>query len=180
MKSLLLRRILAYMLDCAALFVVLGLLGWVVQQAIGIAPETAQGTYAALVLNFSVPVWIYFTLCDHSKSGMTLGKRILKIQSRSQKGGRIGAMRALGRTALKMLPWELTHASAFLLVPELGQFGVASWIGLGLAYTLMFIYLIVAWRTDGRRSVHDLASDTFVRRRSAQNVRREASAIMRG
>ena len=189
MKSLLLRRILAYMLDCAGLFVVLGPLGWLVQQAFGIAPDTAQEIYATLLLNFSVPVWIYFTLCDQSKLGATLGKRLLKIQVRTKRdervdggrvdGGRIGAARAFGRTAVKMLPWEMTHASAFLVVPAWGQFGVASWIGLGLAYALIFLYVIVAWRTGGHRSIHDLAADTAVRRMSASHARRETSATKR-
>jgi len=163
MRSILLRRTGAYVLDIVILFVVLAPLGYLVQHALGVAPGTAQGVYATLVLNFSVPTWAYFALGDHSRSGATFGKQIFSLRTEAEGGGRVGASQALVRTAVKMLPWEVAHASLFLFAPALGTFAVGNWIGVGASYALSGAYLIMAWRTQGRRSVHDVVASTNVR-----------------
>jgi uncharacterized RDD family membrane protein YckC len=167
MRSLLVRRVLAYLIDCALLFIVLAVAGAVAQEVLGVAPATPRAIYATLLLNFSLPVWTYFAWSDHSARGATLGKRILELHARMTDGTRIGMARAFERTAIKMIPWELTHASAFLLAPALGVFGALSWVGIGLAYALLIAYLVVAWRTSGRRSLHDVVAGTIVDRASA-------------
>jgi uncharacterized RDD family membrane protein YckC len=148
MPPVLARRVAAYLLDIAALFAVLAPLGAGVQAALGVEPvSTARGVYGTLLLNFSVPTWAYFAIGD--RLGATLGKRALGLRPEAASGARVGWGRALGRTAVKMIPWELTHASAFLLAPSLGEFGWASGLGLALAYGLIALYLVVAWRTGG-------------------------------
>lgn len=162
-STLLPRRLGAYVLDVAVLFVVLAPLGSLVQRTLGISPVTAQDVYGTLVLNFSLPSWAYFALADRSRSGATLGKRVLSLRTEAKGGGRVGAGLALGRTAVKLLPWEIAHASAFLFAPALGEFAVWNWAGLGASYALFFAYLLVAWCTGGRRSIHDVAASTRVR-----------------
>lgn len=137
--------------------------GIVVQTALGIEPETAQGIYLTLLINFSLPAWAYFTWGDISARGATIGKRLFAITTRAPGARRIDPSRALGRTGIKMIPWELTHASVFLFAPALGTFDLLNWIGLGFAYALIFLYLGVAWRTGGRKSVHDLVVGTEIR-----------------
>ncbi|MEM6338212.1 MAG: RDD family protein [Bacteroidota bacterium] len=159
---MLLRRIGAYLTDIVLLFAILAPLGYVVMQALGIEPSSPREVYATLLLNFSLPVWAYFTVSDHSPRGATLGKRLLSVQTSALDNSRVGWLQALGRTAVKMLPWEMAHAASFLFVPALGEFGVVSWIGLGTSYALTFAYVVAAWRTGGHRSVHDWASGTQV------------------
>ncbi|MEM1096060.1 MAG: RDD family protein [Bacteroidota bacterium] len=163
-RPVLLRRIGAYLLDVAVLFVVLAPLGYGVQVALGIdaAAATARSVYITLILNFSIPAWLYFALSDRSSRGATVGKRLLGLRTQAKAGRHLGFSRALGRTAIKMVPWEVTHASAFLFVPALGEFAAGNMVGIGFAYVLSFVYLFVAWRTDGRQSVHDLATKTHV------------------
>lgn len=151
------------MIDIVILFIVLAPLGYLLQRAFGIAPVTAQGVYATLVLNFSLPAWTYFALGDQSRSGATFGKRLLSLCTEADVGGRVGAGQALVRTTVKMLPWEVAHASLFLFASALGEFAVENWIGLTVSYTLSVAYLVVAWRTQGYRSVHDVAASTSVR-----------------
>ena len=162
--SLFTRRVLAYSVDCLLLFVVLAPLGGAVQWGLGIGPTTADAIYGALLLNFSLPTWAYFAWGDQSRRGATWGKRWLGVYVRDTDRRRVGGGQALGRTAVKMLPWELTHLSAFVLAPAVGVFGVASWSGLGLAYALIAAYLGGAWWTGGHRSVHDWAVGTQVLR----------------
>ena len=170
MLTLFVRRLLAYGVDCALLFLVLAPLGGAVQWALGAGPTTADAIYGTLLLNFSLPAWAYFVWGDRSRRGATWGKRAAGLCVRNGAGQRVGVGRALGRTAVKMLPWELVHLSAFGLAPAVGVFGVVSWTGLGLAYALIFAYLGGAWWTGGHRTVHDWAAGTQVLR-AAEAVR---------
>jgi len=113
-RSVLLRRVGAYLLDIVLLFAVLAPLGYAVQLALGIDPATAtaRSVYVTLILNFSVPAWLYFTLSDRSSRGATVGKRRLGLRTQAKEGGHLGFGRALGRTAIQLVPWEVTHATA--------------------------------------------------------------------
>lgn len=162
--SLLLRRVLAYAADCTLLFIVLMPLGWAAQRTLGVAPETTGQIYVAILLNFSIPAWVYFTWADRSVRGATIGKRWIGLHVTAHGGQQISVgRRALGRTAVKLIPWELIHISAFLLAPAPGELESISWIGMSVAYVLVFVYLFAAWRTGGERSVHDMAASTKVR-----------------
>lgn len=157
------RRVAAFVLDVALLFLVLAPAGVAAQWALGIEPATtARGVYATLLVNVSLPVWAYFGVGD--RRVRTVGKRLLGVRAETTRGTPIGWGRALGRTAVKMAPWEVTHASSFLLVPSPGAFGLASGVGLGVAGALIGAYLVVLWRSRGARSVHDVVAGTHVRR----------------
>ena len=114
------RRAGAYTLDIALLFAVLGPLGWGVQIVLGLAPSTGQQVWATLLLNFSLPTWIYFAVADASAGGATLGKHWLGLTVSRDDGGRLGPTQALGRTAVKLLPWELTPCGGFWPGPGCG------------------------------------------------------------
>lgn len=158
MPSLLTRRIGAYLIDNAALFAVLAPLGVAVSIGLSIdrGEVTPGGIYTALVLNFSIPVWLYFALADVSASGATLGKRALGLRTDGASPGR-----ALVRTAIKLAPWETVHLAAFGL-PALGAPVWTQGVGFGLAYAGLAVLVGVAWRTGGERSLHDLAAGTRV------------------
>jgi len=174
MQPVLIRRIGAYVLDIVLLFIILAPLGYLVQRAMGIGPESAQGVYVALILNFSLPAWTYFALADRSHGGATLGKHWLSLRTEADGRRRVGRGQALVRTAVKMVPWEIAHASSFLFTPALGEFTVGNWIGIGASYTLSFVYLFIAWCTRGHRSLHDFAASTSVEQASASS---EAKAL---
>jgi hypothetical protein len=146
---------------CAVLFTVLLPAGFVVQRMLGIAPETGPEIYVALVIGFSLPTSTYFTFGDLRR---TIGKRMLRLVTTSVDGRRIAPIRALGRTAVKLLPWEIAHISVFLLVPEPGELTLVSWIGLGLSYLLGFVYVGILFASRGRISAHDLILGTQVER----------------
>lgn len=158
------RRIGAYVLDIVLLFAVLAPLGFFAQQLLGInrSDVSASDVYVMLLFNFSLPAWVYFALGDRSKTGATLGKRLLGLSTLTERGVRVGFSRALARTAVKMVPWEIVHVSAFLFAPALGELAVGNYVGIGVSYLLMFVYLLVAWRTGGHRSVHDVVASTRV------------------
>lgn len=167
-RSHLIRRVAAFLADVALLFLVLGPLSFLLQRLTGVSPEASREIYATLLVSFSLPAWTYFALADRSRSGATVGKRLLGLRTERADGARLGGGRALGRTAVKMVPWEASHASAFLFAPAAGAFGLGNWLGLGAAYALCAVYLLAAWRSGGRRSVHDRIAATRVVRVDAR------------
>jgi uncharacterized RDD family membrane protein YckC len=167
MPRLLIRRAGAYLLDVTLLFLVLYPVGQLLRFAIGWqapSPPTGLGVWLASALNFSVPSWMYFVLSDSSASGATVGKSLLGLRVRRVNERSVGMARALGRTAVKLLPWEITHLSAFAFSAQPGgSLGLGQLIGLAVANVLIVVYFMVAACTGGRRSVHDYVAATEVR-----------------
>lgn len=158
------RRIAAYLLDILILFGVLAPVGQLVLWLLGAAlPRTGPEIARMILWNFSLPAWLYFILGDRSASGASPGKRLLKIQVRDIQGQRLSTMRALARTAVKLLPWELAHVAAFALSTDLSQFRPVQIAGVAAANLLTVVYLGVAVATKGRRSVHDYVAGALVR-----------------
>jgi uncharacterized RDD family membrane protein YckC len=157
------RRVAAYVVDILLLFAVLAPAGQLILWLLGAAPpRTGPAIERVILWNFSLPAWLYFILSDQSASGATLGKRLLKIQARTVSGERLSLGRALARTAVKLLPWELVHVSAFALSTDLTRFSRTQIVGVAAANVLTIVYLGVAALTRGRRSVHDYAAGTLV------------------
>ena len=170
------RRTSAYLIDIALLFAALGPAGWLTQWALGLTPSTGPQIWATLLLNFSLPTWVYFTASDASSAGATLGKRWLGIRVSRHDDRRLGVMQALGRTAVKLLPWELVHFAAFGLAQGTGQFTTAQGVGLAIANILALAYFAAAVATRGHRSVHDLVVGTNVRIKRGQRPRGRSPA----
>ena len=148
------------------LFLVLFPVGRLLRFAIGWplpSSPTGLGVWLASALNFSVPAWTYFVLSDSSARGATVGKSLLGLRVTRVNEGSVGMARALGRTAVKLLPWEITHLFAFALSARPGvSLDVGQLIGLAIANVLIVVYLVVAAYTGGRRSVHDYVAATEV------------------
>jgi uncharacterized RDD family membrane protein YckC len=118
--ALVTRRTGAFLVDILLIFAVAGPCGFIIQLLINQPPKTGPGIWINILWNFSLPSWFYFLLCDRSRTGRTVGKRILKLQVVRQMGKRLGWGQALGRTAVKLLPWEIIHFSAFALSKDHG------------------------------------------------------------
>lgn len=157
-----LRRIAAYATDLGLLFAVLAPMGWLIERALGVMPSTGPQIWTTLLVNFSLPAWLYFTIADASRTGATPGKRWLGLRVSQQNGARVGAAQALLRTASKLLPWELVHVSAFALSVDLGDLSDTQVVGLLVANVLIVSYVACAALTRGRRSVHDFIARTTV------------------
>jgi uncharacterized RDD family membrane protein YckC len=161
---LMVRRAVAFAVDCALLFLVLVPAGQLVRFGLGWPyPSTGPGIWLVVALNLSLPTWTYFILSDSAARGATAGKRLLGLSVVRVDGGRVELGRALGRTAIKLLPWETVHVSLLALSSDPTRFAPRQWVGLAVANILMVAYLVVAAWTRGRRSVHDYAAKTEVR-----------------
>ncbi len=156
------RRLVAYAIDICILFIVLAPLGFVIRLWLGTSPQTGPEIWVTIIFNFSIPCWLYFIASDLSAGGATIGKRIMGIRTIADTGS-IGVIQAIGRTAIKLLPWELTHISMFALSSQLGEFTLTQVVALTLVYALLGVYILTVLLTRGSRSVHDLIVHSSVR-----------------
>lgn len=165
---IILRRVAAYSIDIIILFTILAptslLLNWLFGP-----PQDGIAIWRAAVLSFSLPAWTYFVLSDWSRSGTTLGKRLLNVSVTNAAGQRLSLTRAFVRTAIKLLPWELTHL-VFVFATGSQQFTIPQQTLLIIANLLLVIYLAMVILTRGRRSIHDVLVGTTVGIRQTSTI----------
>jgi uncharacterized RDD family membrane protein YckC len=125
-------------------------------------PQTGPEIWRTLLWNFSIPAWLYFALSDRSRMGATLGKRLLKLKVVNTQNQPLSTGQAVLRTAVKLLPWELVHISAFALSKDMSTFTTVQTVGLTAANILTVIYFVVVVFTSGQRSAHDFVAQTRV------------------
>jgi uncharacterized RDD family membrane protein YckC len=119
--SILVRRLAAYLVD------ILLLPAAVVSTQFGLAALMGRWPFRLLTtglriewwvwLSVSLPTSLYFALSESSTHQATPGKRLLGLGVTDIAGNRIGFGRALLRTVVKLIPWEVTYLSLFLPTP---------------------------------------------------------------
>jgi len=158
--ELIIRRSCAYVFDVVLLFAVLAPSVLLIEVIFGFQPSSNSEVWIAAVMSFSIPTWSYFLFSDRSSNGMTVGKRLLKVKVISQNQNGINFGRALLRTAIKLLPWELAHIFGFALADFVSQTAFSA--GLITANILIIIYLVILVLHAGKQSLHDFFARTEV------------------
>lgn len=163
------KRILAFALDYVLIFVYIALT-LAVGFALFLEPlrpvrealfATALSTWLIQFLVMTLPVTLYFALCESSVWQGTLGKRKLGLRVVDAAGGRVGLARSLIRSAVKFLPWELGHTvfRRALYNPQ------PAWLvngGIVLIWVLAGAYLASMLVSKKRQALYDLVAGTFV------------------
>lgn len=164
--SVLVRRLAAYVVDILLLFTVIIITQFGLEALTGGLPmrwlTTGPRIEGWVWLSVSLPTYLYFALSESSVQQATVGKRLLGLRVTDTAGKRISFGRALLRTIVKLIPWEVTHLSLFLPTPIFtgGQGGFLP--GLISANVLIVVYLAVIVLTAGKQGVHDLVARTMV------------------
>jgi uncharacterized RDD family membrane protein YckC len=177
--SVLVRRLVAYLVDILLLFAAIVVTQFGLEALTGGLPmrllTTGPRIEGWVWLSVSLPTYLYFTLSESSVHQATPGKHLLSLRVTDTDGQRIGFGQALLRTIVKLIPWEVTHLSIFLPTPILmdGQGGFLP--GLITANVLIIVYLAVIVMTAGKRGIHDLVASTMVLPRAVPLAAREAS-----
>lgn len=163
------QRLFAYWLDMVLAFSVLGGVQALLAMTVGFPSWDGFGQNAWLLegwvlLTISAPTWIYFIISD-VHGGATVGKRLLGLRVELAAGGRVSVKQALGRTAIKLLPWEISHVAVMLptplllpeTIPTIGQNA-----GLFIANMAIVIYVAGLVADRGVRALHDRVMATQV------------------
>lgn len=158
-----LRRIGAFCVDyvvcgcyAGALFgvVLLANGGRVPQREIGPVEGQSIG-----LLSLTIPVLLYFAICESSCWQATLGKRLLGLCVQDTAGNQLPFRKTLLRAFLKFLPWELSHTFVHQLVSgaahgEANHVPLWAWSLLTVSILIDASYLISLWSRNGR-TVYD-------------------------
>ncbi len=151
--ALALRRILAFMIDWCVIALWGGALFAVVMLATGGEPSQASNPWVAQGIGFlamTLPVALYFTLCESSRWQGTLGKRVLGLRVTDTDGGRLPFGCALMRNAIKFAPWEAGHIVAQQAAFS-GDAGLPLWVWAPAAISLIGpLVWVITMFTNGR------------------------------
>ncbi len=126
------------------------------------APVGAQRWYVDLFATVSLPSFVYFALCDASANGATLGKRYFGIRMAHVYGARISLARALVRTFVKLLPWEMAHLALCYPEPVFATGALPQPRLLMATYAIGALYLAAALMTLKKQALHDLVVGTWI------------------
>ena len=110
-----LRRLAAFAVDWSVIAAWGGILFGAVMVATSGRPPRPSGPWvgqAIGVLSMTLPVTLYFAICESSNMRASLGKRALGLMVTGAAGERLSFARAFIRTAIKFLPWEFGHLVA--------------------------------------------------------------------
>jgi uncharacterized RDD family membrane protein YckC len=163
------RRLLAFGLDyilIAAYLVVLVGAGVLLRAA---APDIAAALFGGpavgeLVgfLALTLPISLYFTLLEASPAGATWGKRRVGLRVVGPGDAPLSIGRSALRTALKFVPWELSHALIWRYAFAAGDPPLYLDLGLIVVWLLIGANVASAVLVRDHRSLYDLLSGTSV------------------
>lgn len=127
--------------------------------------ERARAQLTGFLL-VTLPVSLYFALSESSTRQATWGKGKVGLKVINEKGERISVWRALARTGLKFIPWELSHTLIWEIYfsPQT----TSLWISYGfvLVYALIGLNLASLVVSKGHQTLYDLLTKTYVMKRS--------------
>lgn len=110
-----LRRVLAFAVDWLVVALWAGALFGIVMLAGGSEPPRPADAWTAQMIGFfamTLPVTLYFTVCEASPMQATVGKHALALRVLAESGERLPFGAALLRNAAKFAPWEFGHTVA--------------------------------------------------------------------
>lgn len=156
------RRLVAMALDLLVVLAwmmfpgVVGLVLWLT----GLRIETPAALDTLAFVTLVLPVVVTFALQEASPFQATFGKRRMGLKVADTSGAALSRSRALARSAIKFLPWQLGHTSAFQLAADGTK---PLFIALALAAQAWVVISLVAMAIDPkRRALHDRIAGTYV------------------
>ena len=162
-------RVLAFALDyliIAAYLVLLVAVSAVVNSAFPVVPATlfanSVSSHITSFLLVILPVALYFALLESSSSQATWGKRKMGLRVIRTDGARLSRTRALSRTVLKFIPWELTHTLIWQIrfAPQEPAPIVSA--GFVLVWLLVGANIVSLMMSKTHQTLYDRLAETYV------------------
>jgi len=110
----------------------------------------------------TVPVTLYFALLESSPWQATWGKRRQGLKVIRTNGERLTRRRAMGRTLLKFIPWELAHTCIWQISLTRQESSPTIMAGLVLVWILVGANVIKLWLSPTRQTLYDWLAGTSV------------------
>lgn len=128
-----------------------------------------SGQLSGFIL-ITLPVTLYFTLLESSSHQATWGKRWQGIKVMYNDGKRLSRTRALSRTALKFIPWELAHTCIWQMSGNNQEPEPIILVGFISVWIIVGIYLLTLLNSSKKQTLYDQVTNTFVVKTSKDTV----------
>jgi uncharacterized RDD family membrane protein YckC len=113
----------------------------------------------------TLPVVLYYALCESSHWQATVGKRVMGLRVTNAMGERIGFGQGLVRALVRFLPFEIGHMT-FALPEPIWVAPDEFRVGFLIVSAALVLYTAIAFFHPRGQSVHDLAAQTVVVRQN--------------
>lgn len=123
------------------------------------SPVTAEITGFLMI---TLPVSVYFIVCESSSWQGTIGKRMMKIRVVNKEGRRIGIFQSIIRTGAKFLPWEVAHFGIWRLMLPSNFSEMTIFIILNGVNVAILLYLITPFTNRYKKNIYDYIAGTKV------------------
>lgn len=124
-----------------------------------VSPVTVEITGFILM---TLPVSLYFILCECSRWQGTWGKKKIGIRVVDNVGQRIGLGRATIRTFIKFLPWVVAHFGIWQLMLPSRFSELTIIVILTIVNLIILIYLVTPLTNKKRKNIYDWIAGTVV------------------
>lgn len=158
------RRTVAFFLDCLLIAVYLGVLSVVflaLPAATAIFADRATAQLSGFLL-VTLPAALYFAFSESSSMQASWGKARNALRVCDNGGQRITAGRALARTLLKFVPWEISHTLVWEAAFNPGLSPTLLNGAIVAIYALLGANAVSIMLTRSRQSLYDLVCGTRV------------------
>jgi uncharacterized RDD family membrane protein YckC len=129
-------------------------------------PLFTTNPYLAEITGFmfiTLPVYLYFAICEGSKAHATWGKRKMGIVVTGIYGQPIELGSSFFRSALKFVPWELAHFTIWHMVIPSDTPDYLIYSLLVTVYGLVILYLISPFWSKNKQTIYDSIAGTVIR-----------------
>ena len=147
-----------YLIALTLLFLLLNSITDAFQQLFS---QRVQAQVLAFLL-VTFPVTLYFSITESSPRQATWGKQRLGLRVTDQEGNRLRFPRALARTLLKFVPWEISHTLIWQVSFSSGANVAVINYGFVLVYVLVGLNIVSLLMTKTHRTLYDFLAGTYV------------------
>ncbi len=162
-------RVKAFALDYLLIAGYLALVALIGMAARRVQPAYLPGLFSNPILGqltgfllVTLPVSLYFALCESSAWQATWGKRRLGLRVVDGNGARLSVLRSLARTGVKFLPWELAHTCIWQIqfAPDASSPLILG--GFTLVWLLVGVYLLTIHLNQKHQALYDQVVGSYV------------------
>jgi uncharacterized RDD family membrane protein YckC len=120
-----------------------------------------SGEVAGFLL-ITLPVTLYYALMESSSWQASWGKRRMHLRVTDLDGNRLSLPRSLGRSVLKFVPWELSHACIWQVSCTTDVASPLITVGFVLVWLLVGANVLSLLLSATRQTLYDRLSGTLV------------------
>lgn len=124
-------------------------------------PGPVQSDLVAFLV-LILPVIVYFTVLEGGARQASFGKRKRGLKVVRPDGRPVGMARALIRSCVAFLPWQLGHTAVFHSVQPGLLPSWLVWTLYGVAYGLVLLGALMIWKGQAHRAPWDRVAGTVV------------------